>query len=507
MKSFCKLRRVLVFFFALLVILCALQIYHAMLPPRKRSKDIRTSAPNNNVIPKVVSEILPSHETAASSHSPVLTTGQSKEITVATTKQLLPTSNLVSLWQKKEGPSWPRGSFCQSFIVDTYDRTSVVCPNRLTCYGSQHSKKMGKCTVHQMAIQPKTLYDVLKTLKVKKIVSSESVWLLDSGQSCSNPNFHDIGHYMEVDDIIMPIVKMATSVKSKGKCNHWVNGTTFFYVGMAKHIYFKFLGWYNLFRSLRQYNYLENYTIIRLPETSGNFAFEEYEHQLFRNVIPLETLKDEVICFNSVELVPWAYSCPLFRCKMDGVSLKRKCLECNGIDMKTDLIAFRDHVISSCSLHDETPKRNGIKTITIIERKQYERFNGDKAKKFHRIWTNSDEFISTLRTTFPQVNVTGVFAEKLDICDQVRIAHNTDLLIAVHGAGLVHLWWQQSHGQVLELVPRSQRGNAAFVTLSKLIGRKHKLCNQVKEKGNNVTINIKKVIEEVKTLIAQSSKR
>lgn len=477
-----------------------------MLPPIKRSKDIRTSAPNNNVIPKVLSEILPLHKTTTSSHSSVLTTSQPKEITVATTKHLLPLSNVGSLWEKKEGPSWPRGSFCQSFIVDTYDRTTVVCPNRLTCYGSQHSKKMGKCTVYQMAIQPKILYDVLRTMKVKKIVGSESVWLLDSGQSCSNPNFHDIGHYMEVDDIIMPMIKMSTSVKPKGECSRWLNGTTFFYVGMAKHIYFKFLGWFNLFRSLRQYNYLQNYTIIRLPEIEGNFAFGDYEHQLFQNVIPLETLKDEVLCFNSVELVPWAYSCPLFRCKMDGVSLKRKCLECNGLDMQTDLIAFRKHVISSCSLQDETTKRNGIKTITIIERKQYERFNGDKAKKFRRIWTNSDEFISTMKKTFPQVNITGVYTEKLNICDQVRIAHNTDLLIAVHGAGLVHLWWQQSNGQVLELVPRSQRGNAAFVTLSKLIGRKHKLCNQVKEKGNNVTININKVIEEVKNLIAQSSK-
>ena len=46
----------------------------------------------------------------------------------------------------------------------------------------------------------------------------------------------------------------------------------------------------------------------------------------------------------------------------------------------------------------------------------------------------------------------SVYMEEMDICDQVRVAHSADILIGVHGTGLVHSWWMRDSGVLLELV-------------------------------------------------------
>ena len=39
--------------------------------------------------------------------------------------------------------------------------------------------------------------------------------------------------------------------------------------------------------------------------------------------------------------------------------------------------------------------------------------------------------------------------EDLDNCNQVKVAHSADILIGVHGAGLVHSWWMRELGGML----------------------------------------------------------
>ena len=406
-----------------------------------------------------------------------------------------------SMWFPSTG-HWSK-DFCKSFLEVTYDRLDVVCTSRITCLGNKHSKKMGTCILNRVGVRPSLLHKAMTTLKVENILKSKSVWLIPN-HFCQNSHFRNIEKYMEIFDPILPIVKMSSIIRSDEECNVWLRGTTFFYVGMSKHIYFKFLGWYNLFKSIRSNgNQHMNINIIRLPEPEGEFLFTELERRLFGNVIPLQNLSNlGVVCFESLVLVSWAYGAPMFRCKMDGSALRKKCLQCDGTGLDTDLVAFRQHVLAGCSIED--PPLTGdrkTKIITVIQRKRYERFKGDPLKKFKRVWTNSDQLIEKIKRTFPTVQVRGIYAELLPICEQIRLIHETDVLVAMHGAGMVHLWWQQSHGKVLELVPKSQRGNAAFITLSKLLGRTHKALNKVTEKGQNVQVDINKAIQELKMLV------
>lgn len=509
-----QIKSISIFFFVSVLIFTFLQLYLLTITTRAPSNLISSrSAPLIPAFTELSSarseetNIYPSFSPSSTSSSSHLNT-TSHLPALRNTSFVLRSSGLTdipSLWKTYEGSTWPDG-FCRGFLGTTYEHKFKVCSDRITCYGTAHSKKMGTCTLQRVGIDPTALYNVMTTLKVEKILDSNSVWLLGK-RECPNPSFRDMETHMEKFDPIVPMVKMSTLVSNRGKsCQLYINGTTLLYVGMAKHIYFRFLSWYNLYRSLRQHSEEKNNLhIIRMPEIEGQFMFPEFERKLFGEVIPLENLTSyENVCFETLELVSWAYGAPMFRCKMDGAAMKKRCLTCSGAGLSTDLTSFREHIITGCSLKDDdTSNREGSKTkkITIIERKRYERYKGDPVKKFRRIWTNSEDLINKLRETFPQASVTGLYAEALPICEQIRIMHKTDVMIAMHGAGMVHLWWLQKRGVILELVPKSQRGNAAFITLAKHLGRTHKIINSVKEKGAIVTVDINKIVSEVKKFI------
>ena len=405
------------------------------------------------------------------------------------------------------GESWG-GGFCKEFIGGPFDKTSVVCnplSNRITCYGSKYNKKIGTCTITQIAVKPSKLYDAIRN---QKVMHSQSSWLVQQQQHltnhpCSKPNFNDIETYMEPGDYIRPFVKMSALEVPKGQCNVWLKGTTFFYMGMENHIYFRFLGWYNLHRTLlAHYNDLQNFTIVRIPEGNNTFLFPEYEQKLFPGVVRLQDFDENIVCFEKLVLVPWAYAATPFRCKMDGAALRQKCSTCDGHGIENDLKSFRRRVVSACSLTDnDSVKKNKKTKVIVIKRKQYNRRIGDVPKVFPRVWQNSDEVVERIQSEFPNANVTGIYAEDLSLCDQVALAHDTDVLIGMHGAGLVHLWWLQKHAVIVELIPRSQRGNAAFITLAKLLGIKHKGFTQVLEKKTIVNVNVNLLLKDLSSLI------
>ena len=408
--------------------------------------------------------------------------------------------------------SWPSG-FCRNFIGETYQLKSEVC-SRVTCRGSRDSKKTGTCTIKGVAVSASKLGKALRRINIKKmktsydtVMDSLSAWLVSDGgyRECLDPKFTDVENYMEPLDYVRPFVKMVSlRTNPISKCDRWIKETTFFYVGMENHIYFKFLGWYNLHRSLMSYDQLGNYTIVRLPEGNNTFLFSEFEQAIFPNVIKLDDFRDEVVCFKELVLAPWAYGAPAFRCRIEGTALKRRCLQCNGKGIENDFKSFRRRAISGCNLTD-TPDLNSVsprrKNIVVIERKQYNRRIGDQAKSFTRVWENSHELIARLKQKFPHANVIGIYAEDLTICQQMAYAHSADILVGMHGAGMVHSWWTQEGSSVVELIPKSQRGNVAFKSLATFLGRQYKEFTKVSEVKNVVKVNIDELMKLIEPLL------
>ena len=403
------------------------------------------------------------------------------------------------------GPTWTEG-FCKEFLVDTFDLSSSVCEaGRITCQGTKHNSKIGMCTVSNVAILSNELFDAISQQKPETILRSTSAWLLRDSAAvnpCPNPNFEGVEKYMEPGDYARSVSKMLALVNPQRECEETITGTTYVYMGMEVHIYFRFLGWYNLHRAIMANSHINDYKILRIPEGKNTFLFPDFEKVIFPEVVALQDLGNKVMCFEKLVLVPWAYAATPFRCKMDGSMLKSRCLRCEGKGLHNDLHSFRSRVIRGCNLKDRPlDQKSDKKSIVVIERKQYHRRLNDKPQTFQRVWTNSDNLIDSLKQNFPEATVAGVRAEDLTICEQISLAHGADVLIGMHGAGLVHLWWLQQHGVVVELVPSSQRGNAAFITLAKFLGIRHVGFQSVTEVGHNAQVDIGRLVNEVKKLM------
>ena len=153
-------------------------------------------------------------------------------------------------------------------------------------------------------------------------------------------------------------------------------------------------------------------------------------------------------------------------------NIKSKCFSCNSRGLPgTRIQSFRRRVLNACDLKDSLRTDNEIKTIVVQLRKQYHRFTGDNPSKYSRVLKNPNQLLTALKQSFPSANVLSMHSEDLPICDQITLAHKADVLIGVHGAGLVHLWWLQEHALLFELVPHSQLSNPTFKLLSTLAGK------------------------------------
>ena len=406
--------------------------------------------------------------------------------------------------------SWPAGSFCDEFIGKTFVQDGEMCGNGedspIWCSWAKYSRKIGTCTVNQLALAPDKLLTAIQNSQL--VLDSSSLWLLRdphalSQKPCPRPDIRTLDKRFEPDDYIKSLLATAMLTAPGKKCQRWVNGTAFLYLGVNTHIYFKFMSWYNLHKTILWHRNVKDYTIVRLPPNDHGVQFDEFEKILFPEISSLDELGVEVTCFKYAVIVPWAYAATPFRCNMEDSSLKMNCLACDGTKVtNSDLMTFRRRVLEACSVTNRDPQQraNSTKNILVIQRKQYLRHENDKPDKFQRIWVNSQEFIDALHKHYPKAKITGIHAEDLPICEQVRYAHSADLLIGIHGAGLVHLWWMQKDSLFFELAPPSKHGNAAFRVLSKLLGRRMHSSVRVIENGNRVTVAVKGIIRTLRSV-------
>lgn len=183
----------------------------------------------------------------------------------------------------------------------------------------------------------------------------------------------------------------------------------------------------------------------------------------------------------------------------------------------SDVMAFRSLVLRTCKIvvtssnslqpiisgKLESPV-SGTKpvhlplNVVMIKRKPYLRHWQDHPSLFQRILSNEQQLITALSHNIPSnvINLTTVYMEELDICEQVRMAHKADILIGVHGAGLVHLWWMRNSGVVLELVPPTKLSWPTYEVLASLTNRNYYsvvLDESVNKHQNNV--NVSEVME------------
>lgn len=373
---------------------------------------------------------------------------------------------------------WPPGSFCSKFLVDTFSDDLQICKDgsdRIICNGSPYTL-MATCTLLRAALIPQSAY-------FSDQFNDGGIWLQHETTDkervlqCSDVDYTALMNHVERGDYMERVTKEAGLSRRRGSCDVTAPGTSYVYVGFASHIYFKFIVWYNLFKSIHD-NGGGNPLVMRLSKGKTPFTFPEMEKALFPNAVPIEDIEkgESVHCFERLVFVPWTYSSVLFQCK-NKKRLVPKCSQCNGTGLiDTSFMKFRQKVLNVCDLQDTESSDITSPTpgnIVVILRKPYHRFIGDSDKAFSRVLVNSKELIEKLSSSFPSSHVIPAYMEQFSVCEQVKMAHTADVIIGVHGAGLVHLWWLQKHALMFEITPTSQLGNPTFKMLSTLTGRRY----------------------------------
>ena len=386
---------------------------------------------------------------------------------------------------------------CSNYFSKQYIEKLSVCSmpkigESIICEKNPVSKMMAKCTVHGFVLekfpmiraQPKLKTDLIK---VRQLESER--------QKCQSPSLSQLYSSTEETDHVRLIVKKILQrkpVRASG-CSIRLKETVYLFGG-DHHIYFRFLGWYNLFKTI-YYDHSKMYRIIRFTE-DHNFA--DVERKLFPSIVSISNLTRFPICIEKAVLVPRSFASTPFRCKMELLGFCSDCLSL-GFDEPT-FLKFRDAIMKACSI--DTRVNNMIKTrnMLIILRKPYKRYNGDIGNSFERVMTNEAELLHALHSNFSMFNILPVHMEDLTLCEQINVSASANVFMGVHGAGMSHLWWTPKGATILEFMPDYKSGKPSFEILSQLIKANYIKLRVAGEQ--EVTVDVDEVLDTLKRSVA-----
>ena len=437
------------------------------------------------------------------------------------------------------------------------------------------------CTFQNIAVNVKNVMESLRDCTRNcDVRSSKSVFLLDGKLSqCPIPTVSMLMNKTDQLDYTRNFVQELLMLNKKthlnpSQCDHWINKTAVFFIANEPYnVYFQFLTYYNVFLTMNLLSSKQegafrglasfksdprDLVLVRLSDAT-DYKFGDFERKLFPQLSMLNQLSnvaknrsgsvgndgDNIICFQKVVKVPWAYSAFPFRSVVDS-QLRNQTLRCYNtvrnqakIDPQTEgnvdvlqrghpqnsvnqgevnmkhteirlapsrsqaasvvpsMLVFRSLVLRTCGIEESVAQdrilrggdilRSSLRggkvvvrqrfplQVLVIQRKPYLRHGLDHPNLFQRILTNEAELLTALTRNISQdlFNVKSVYMEELDICDQVKVAHSADILIGVHGAGLVHSWWMRESGALLELAPLTKLDRPTYKVLAGLTGKKY----------------------------------
>ena len=405
------------------------------------------------------------------------------------------------------GRGWDSGTFCDDLLHNTFSQLVPVCAtdhneqSAIVCKRTPKSTPMIECSMRNVLIRPKKLLN-----RMGHVVNSEGVELLENDLvSCKSPNMDGLHRTTESNDHTTQMIEESVRhppSSNRSDCQRWISEPTFLFLGVNVHVYFEVITWYNVYKSILDQGNIGSYKVFRIASGNFQYLFSDYEKLLFPGIEFVQDLKEESICFEKLILPPRGFSSLLFRCKME-YSIRGQCFRCDGKGRPgTAIRSFRTQALKACSLNDSVPiagYRNP-KRIVIILRKQYIRHPSDKPGNFNRVLANSDQLIAELKKRF-NVDVATFHGEDLPMCEQIRMVHDADIFIGVHGAGLVHAWWLQDNALLFEIVPTDQVSNPTFNMLTTLAGINYKSFRIPQRSLPQVSVDIKKFTDTLDTTI------
>lgn len=165
-------------------------------------------------------------------------------------------------------------------------------------------------------------------------------------------------------------------------------------------------------------------------------------------VIPGATLVNKRLHFRSDVLVaPYEGSGPM----MQHLNNDEPCFE------STLLTAFRAEALRAMGITPELEAKiartqGRPMLVTVITRRPY---NG---RVLQRVWLNEDEILDRMRRQYSNVHVAfrSIDFVNLTLADQMKTTLESDMIISMHGAGLVNVLWSRPSTVILEIFPKKR---------------------------------------------------
>ena len=90
--------------------------------------------------------------------------------------------------------------------------------------------------------------------------------------------------------------------------------------------------------------------------------------------------------------------------------------------------------------------------VTVITRRPY------LGRKLQRMWLNEDEVMANMREEYKDLNVEFRSIDYVNITlhEQMTLTIESDMVISMHGAGLVNVIWTRPMTTVVEIFPKEK---------------------------------------------------
>ncbi|KAG2761403.1 hypothetical protein PC129_g18539 [Phytophthora cactorum] len=175
---------------------------------------------------------------------------------------------------------------------------------------------------------------------------------------------------------------------------------------------------------------------------------DELRHSLLgpeRPIIGGEMFQNRVVHFESALLVPYEVTGPLMSHLDDNQP-------CYDNDMIKD---FRDLSLKSLGVTPRSAKTDPKRClVTVISRRPY------GGRRVQRLWRNEDEILRRMREEYQDAYRYGecefqsLEFTNMTMHDQMKAMLDSDVVIGMHGAGMVNVLWTRPETLVIEIFPR-----------------------------------------------------
>lgn len=209
-------------------------------------------------------------------------------------------------------------------------------------------------------------------------------------------------------------------------------------------IYFQMMDYYSAFTMMSFFKKKPKETTILMMDAFPKTPIEWSWTILFHTLLRIGNLSTPRVKLQNLVWAVRSYNTPLYRAPQFYPITGAPLLE-----------EFRHFFLSGHGIDPDNYKTldcNNV-NVLIILRRDYVAHPNNPSGLIKRKFYNEEELLQALKQQFPNLRIKTAQMETLNMSKQLELASHTDILIAMHGAGLAHTIFLPKHASLIEFFP------------------------------------------------------